>query len=137
MNSLQNIYLDSVSFQLKKHHNFEWLKEMGEVFTVFDEQDSGNICFGIKKDGVKKFVKYAGAETKEYNGNPEDAVEILKNSVSMYEDLKDEHLIHLLEHFETEKGYALIFEWFEGESLHFPSVFPPPHKYTHPDSPFY
>jgi serine/threonine-protein kinase len=74
MESLKVISVDKVSFQLKEKHNFEWLKAFGEVFSVFDEQDSGNICFGIEKDGIKKFVKYAGAKTKEYSGQPEDAI---------------------------------------------------------------
>ncbi len=137
MDQLQIINLAKLSFQLKERHNFEWLTNMGEVFSVFDEQDSGNICFGIEKDGTKKFVKYAGPKTKEYTGHPEDAVTILKNSIFLYENLKHKHLVNLLEHFEVENGYVLIFEWFEGECLHSHWAFPPPQKYNHPDSPFY
>ena len=137
MGELQVICLDKVSFQLKEKHNFEWLTNMGEVFSVFDEQDSGNICFGIEKDGTKKFVKYAGAKTKEFTGKPEDAIGRLKNSILIYKDLQHQHLIKLLEHFEVQKGYVLVFEWFEGECLHSHWSFPPPHKYTHPESPFY
>ncbi|KAB7668706.1 protein kinase domain-containing protein [Bacillus sp. B1-b2] len=137
MDEMKVINLDKVSFQLKEIHNFEWLINMGEVFSVFDEQDSGNICFGIEKDGTRKFVKYAGAKTKEYTGQPEDAIAILKNSIPIYEHLKHKHLINLLEHFEVENGYVLVFEWFEGECLHSHWSFPPPYKYNHPDSPFY
>ncbi len=137
MSELQLIYLDNVSLHLKEKHNFEWLTNMGGVFTVFDEQDSGNICFGVEKNGTKKFVKYAGAKTKEYRGQPEDAVVRLKESIPLYEDLRHKHLIKLLDHFEVEEGYALVFEWFDGECLHSHWAFPPPHKYTHPDSPFY
>jgi serine/threonine-protein kinase len=137
MDDLHVISLDRVSFQLKDKHNFEWLTSFGEVFSVFDEQDSGNICFGVEKDGTKKFVKYAGAKTKEYSGLPEDAIVRLKNSFSIYEDLQHKHLIKLLEHFEVENGYVLVFDWFDGECLHSHWSFPPPHKYTHPDSPFY
>ncbi|WP_058306053.1 protein kinase domain-containing protein [Gracilibacillus massiliensis] len=137
MGELQVISLDNVSFQLKEKHNFEWLTNMGEVFRVFDDQDSGNICFGIENDEIKKFVKYAGAKTKEYTGQPKEAITALKNSISIYEDLQHKHLINLLEHFEVEKGCGLVFEWFEGECLHSHWSFPPPHKYTHPDSPFY
>lgn len=35
------IHIDGVSFQLKEQHDFEWLKSMGNVFCVFDKQDSG------------------------------------------------------------------------------------------------
>jgi serine/threonine protein kinase, bacterial len=137
VDELQLISLDRVSFQLKEKHNFEWLTALGEVFGVFDEQDSGNICFGIEKDGVKKFVKYAGARTKEYSGQPEDAITRLKNSVPFYIGLQHKHLINLLDNFEVENGYALIFDWFDGECLHSHWSFPPPLKYTHPDSPFF
>ena len=37
------IRLHNCSFQLKEHHDFRWLEEMGEVFAVFDQQDSGNL----------------------------------------------------------------------------------------------
>ncbi|WP_058306888.1 protein kinase domain-containing protein [Gracilibacillus massiliensis] len=137
MGELQFISLDNVTFQLQEKHNFKWLTNMGEVFRVFDQQDSGNICFGIEKDGIKKFVKYAGAKTKEYTGQPKDAITTLKNSIFIFEDLQHKHLINLLEHFEVEKGYVLVFEWFEGDCLHPHWSFPPPHKYTHPESPFY
>ncbi|SMQ77963.1 hypothetical protein SAMN05444673_3164 [Bacillus sp. OV166] len=61
MGETKAINLDSVSFYLKEKHDFDWLRNLGKVFCIFDEQDSGNISFGIEKDGVKKFVKYAGA----------------------------------------------------------------------------
>lgn len=67
---------DDVTFQLQEQHDFEWLRSLGKVFCVFDQQDSGNICFGIEKDGKKKFVKYAGARPLDYSGNPQDAVSL-------------------------------------------------------------
>ena len=137
MNGSQIISLDSVSFQLKEKHDFDWLKSLGEVFCVFDEQDSGNICFGVEKDGIKKFVKYAGAKTIEYSGHPEDAIARLRRSISLYDNLKHPYLINLLEHFDFGTGYALVFDWFNGDCLHSHWSFPPPHKYNHPDSPFY
>ncbi|MGQ0513206.1 hypothetical protein ACT453_04680, partial [Bacillus sp. D-CC] len=42
----------------KEHHNFDWLLKLGTVFAVFDQQDSGNISFGVEKNGHKKFIKY-------------------------------------------------------------------------------
>ncbi len=43
------IQLNQVTLQLKEHHNFDWLLKLGTVFAVFDQQDSGNICFGVEK----------------------------------------------------------------------------------------
>ncbi|MES5938785.1 hypothetical protein QCI41_02805 [Bacillus cereus group sp. MG4] len=39
---------------LVEDHNFDWLKGV-EVFTVFDQQDSGNISFGIIENGHRTF----------------------------------------------------------------------------------
>ena len=70
------IQLNNVTFQLKEYHNFDWLIKLG--ICSFDQQDSGNISFGIEKDGHKKFIKYAGAQTIAYEGTTRDAIERLK-----------------------------------------------------------
>ena len=127
-----------ITFRLKEGYDFEWLKELGEVFAVFDEQDSGNISFGIKKDGRKLFLKFAGARTIHYDGEPAEAVLRLKDAVRVYMDLKHPGLIELVDHFEAgDHGYAVLFNWFEGENMHPHWTFPPPAKYTDPRSPFY
>jgi serine/threonine protein kinase, bacterial len=122
---------------LKKDHDFEWVEKLGTVFCVFDQQDSGNISFGVEKNGEKRFVKYAGANTIHASIDSNIAVQNLKQSVPLYQELKHPHLVNLLDHFETKQGYALIFKWFAGETLHNHWEFPPPEKYEHPDSPFY
>ncbi|GLX70261.1 hypothetical protein MU1_46070 [Paenibacillus glycanilyticus] len=43
------ITLDDVTFQLQEEHDFEWVKQWGKVFIVFDQQDSGNISFGVEQ----------------------------------------------------------------------------------------
>ncbi|MGE6540700.1 protein kinase domain-containing protein [Bacillus luti] len=131
------IQLNHVTFQLKERHNFDWLIKLGTVFAVFDQQDSGNLSFGVEKDGQKKFIKYAGAPTISYNGNADDAIKKLKNSVSIYEELQHPSLIKLIEHFPVQSGYVLVFNWFDGECLHPHWNFPPPEKYIHPNSPFF
>jgi serine/threonine-protein kinase len=37
--------IDECKFELKEEHDFSWLSNYGKVFTVFSEQDSGNIAF--------------------------------------------------------------------------------------------
>jgi len=130
-------YVDTTSFQLKEFYDFKWLNSLGKVFCVFDQQDSGNISFGIEIDGKRKFLKFAGAKTINYSGDPQDAVIRLKQSILLYEELKHENLIKLIDHFEVKEGYAVVFDWFEGECLHPHWEFPPPSKYTHPNSPYY
>ncbi|WP_314590946.1 serine/threonine protein kinase [Paenibacillus terrigena] len=128
---------NDVTFQLQEQHDFTWLRSLGKVFCVFDQQDSGNICFGIEKDGKKKFVKYAGARPLDFSGNPQDAVSRLTAAIPLYSTLNHPHLIQLVDHFRTDNGYAAIFEWAEGECLHSHWSFADAPKYTHPDSPFY
>jgi serine/threonine-protein kinase len=132
------IQLDNVTFQLQEWHDFEWLRGMGRVFSVFDQQDSGNISFGFEKDGVSRFVKYAGAKPLHYAGSEKEAVERLKQSVSVNADLANRHLVRMLDHFGTAAGgHAAVFEWFEGECLHPHWSFPPPAKYVDPRSPYF
>jgi serine/threonine protein kinase, bacterial len=129
--------LDKVNFQLQEEQDFDWLKQLGAVFCVFDQQDSGNISFGIEKDEQRYFVKYAGAKPIDFIGNPKDAIERLKNAVSVYQSLEHPHLIKLIDYFATENGYAVVFQWFEGECLHSHWTFGGVAKYTNPKSPFY
>ncbi|GIN37227.1 protein kinase domain-containing protein [Heyndrickxia oleronia] len=132
-----DLTIDKVSFQLQEVHDFSWLKEIGEVFCVFDQQDSGNIGFGLAKNNQKFFVKYAGAKPIDYFGNPEDAIDRLLKAIPVYEQLKHPYLTKMIEHFYTENGYAVIFEWFEGECLHSHWSFGGKEKYINPHSPFY
>lgn len=63
------------------------------MFKVYDDQDSGNICFGTEKDGQRYFIKFAGAPTERYNGNPADAIARLKATLPVYSELQHENLI--------------------------------------------
>lgn len=129
--------IDNVSFELQDQHDFAWVQSIGTVFCVFDQQDSGNLSFGIEKNGKNLFVKYAGCRPMAYSGNPRDAISRLKVAVPLYKTLEHPNLIKLIDHFETKGGYAAIFEWFNGECLHSQWLFADQPKHTHPESPFY
>ncbi|NGP45923.1 serine/threonine protein kinase [Bacillaceae bacterium SIJ1] len=137
MTTIHHHTVGTLTFPLQKPHDFAWLYTLGNPFCVFDQQDSGNVCFGIIDQGVKKFVKYAGAAPVRYAGSPERAVDRLKSAATLYESLGHPALVTLLDHFPIGQGYALLFSWQEGESLHDPVRFPPPAKNTDPSSPFY
>ncbi|MEK4213307.1 MULTISPECIES: hypothetical protein [Bacillus] len=77
---------------LAEEHNFDWLKGV-EVFTVFDQQDSGNISFGIIENGHRYFLKYAGARNLEYKGNVEDEIQRLKKAKEVYEEIQHPLLV--------------------------------------------
>lgn len=129
--------IDEVTFQLQEACSFEWLTGLGRVFRVFDEQDSGNISFGVEEEGCKYFVKFAGAQTMEYCGNPAEAVKRLIQAVPLYEELQHPSLVKLLTHGPVEMGYAAVFEWSEGECLHSHWAYGGAAKYSNPESPFY
>lgn len=129
--------LDSVCFELREEYDFNWLKKFGTVFRVFDQQDSGNICFGVKRGSDKLFIKYAGVKTLNYDRDINTAVENLKRTSNIYKDLKCDQLIKLKESFETDNGYGVVFEWIEGENLHEHWNFDKYPKYAHQKSAYY
>ncbi|WEG12143.1 serine/threonine protein kinase [Pullulanibacillus sp. KACC 23026] len=134
--AVNKMKVNDVSFSLKEPHSFDWLMDLGKVFTVFDQQDSGNLSFGVMIKGQKKFVKYAGASTIHYSGDPQDAIDKLKASRHLYHALEHPALIQFEYGLELPNGYAMVFDWFEGEGLHNHWRYPPPLKETDPDSPF-
>lgn len=72
--------IDGVRFVLLAPHDFTWLREVGRVFQVFDQQDSGNLCFGVVNGGRRRFIKYAGARTIHHRGEPVTAIARLKHA---------------------------------------------------------
>ena len=118
--------IDGIKFKIKKPYDFSFLSDYGKVFKVFAKQDSGNICFGTEKDGVKYFIKFAGAKTQEYEGETDDAVERLKSTVPVYEKLKHRNLIQYVESKEIGNGFAMIFKWADGDCMG--RMYPGPHK---------
>lgn len=109
--------IDGIKFKIKEPYDFSFLSEYGKVFKVFDDQDSGNICFGTEKNDEKYFIKFAGAKTAEYNGDSVDAVSRLKSTVPIYEKLKHKNLIEYIESKEIGSGFAMIFKWSDGECM--------------------
>jgi serine/threonine protein kinase len=126
---------NKASLKLKEYHNFDWLNEV-EVFAIFNQQDSGNICFGIMRNGERYFIKYAGARNLEYTGDLQEAIQRLKEAKQVYQQLNHPLLIQLLDSFQTEHGYGLKFKWVEGECMHNHWDFTPYDKYNSPISPF-
>lgn len=117
---------DGVPYRLKEPFDFGFLKKYGRVFKVYDDQDSGNICFGMEKDGERVFVKFAGAPTYRSVITAEEAVENLKKPVHLYKDLAHESLIELLDDGEMGGGYAMVFRWTDGISMG--RMYPKQHK---------
>lgn len=75
------LFPDGVPCALQEAFDLSFLRQWGKVFRVFDQQDSGNLCFGLEDGTHRYFVKFAGARPVRYKGEPERAVELLKQSV--------------------------------------------------------
>ena len=111
-------WIDGVLIRLKKPFNLDFIHQYGAVFKVIDGQSSGNLCFGVKKDGRRYFVKFAGAETiNNYDLPVGDAIARLKAAVPKYRDLAQPLLIHLVKAEEIGGGFAIVFDWEDGESF--------------------
>jgi aminoglycoside phosphotransferase (APT) family kinase protein len=110
-------YINQIPYKLKSPYDFSFIERYGEIFKVYDDQDSGNICFGVKKGNKRYFIKFAGAPTARYAGKPEDAVPGLKAAAQVYKDLEHPHLIRLIRTEEVGGGFAAIFEWTDGECM--------------------
>lgn len=110
--SLYAAEIDGVRFKMAAPFDFSFLKRYGRVFKVYDDQDSGNICFGVRSEsGERVFVKFAGAPTARYTGRKEDAIASLKDASGLYKALAHENLIRLIESREMGGGWASVFEW--------------------------
>lgn len=110
-------FMNGLPYKLKAPYDLDFIEAYGKVFKIFDDQDSGNICFGTEKDGQKFFVKYAGAPTESYDGTPEDAIKRLKNALQIYRDLRHPNLIELMTAEEIAGGFAAVFQWADGDCM--------------------
>ena len=130
---------EAISVRLKERHDFSFLDKYGRVFCAFDQNDSGNISFGLLSDDNRKlFVKYAGARTVNYDGEPAQAIARFRKAIKAYEDLRHPVLVKLIDHCDTASGgVAALFEWAEGDCLHAHWNFAKYPKYQHPQCPSY
>ena len=110
-------YVDEVPYKLKSAFDFRFLCEYGSVFKVYDDQDSGNICFGTEKNGQRYFIKFAGAPTEQYNGDPVEAIARLKATLQVYRELQHKNLIEFVEAKEIGGGFAVVFKWVSGDCM--------------------
>ena len=108
---------DGVHYKLKSPFDFSFLSRYGKVFKVFDDQDSGNICFGVRAGEKRYFIKFAGAPTARSCVSQEEAVERIRTNVPIYKDLAHPNLTSLIRWEEIGGGCALVFEWADAECM--------------------
>ena len=110
-------YFGNLPCKLRSPFDFSFLERYGSVFRVFDDQDSGNICFGVQKGEERYFVKFAGAPTERGAVLPQEAVRNLERTVPVYRALAHENLAKLLRWEKVGGGFAMIFQWEDGECM--------------------
>ena len=110
-------WADGVPYKLKAPFDFTFIEKYGKVFKVFDDQDSGNICFGVADGENKYFVKFAGAPTERSRISTEEAVDRIKSTVPIYRDLAHPALTKLISAEGVGGGFAMIFEWTGAECM--------------------
>lgn len=109
--------LDSIEFKLKELHDFTWLKKYGTAFWAVDETGSGCIGIGMQNADKKYFCKIAGVNTIEAEVSPKESIEMLKEAVHLYYDLRHPNLVKIIESYDYEQFYVVVFEWTQGECL--------------------
>jgi len=117
---LKDFYIqwtDGVPYKLKEPFDFSFLDKYGKVFKVFDDQDSGNICFGMKDGEEKRFVKFAGAPTERSNVTQSESIERMKSTIQIYKDLSHPVLANLLYADEIGGGIVCVFDWLDAECM--------------------
>lgn len=125
--------------ELAAPFDFSFLARYGTPFCVFDQQQSGNIAFGMQSaQWGKLFVKFAGAPTVNARIAPAPAAEALCLPCRpIRRCTRIQPLVKLLGCGTVAGGYAAVFRWAEGVSLYPGMRFSPAERYTHPASPLY
>jgi len=114
--------IDGLEVKLKTAYDLSFVNKFGRVFKVFDMQTSGNLCFGVEKEGKRYFLKFAGADTVKHSDKLtiEDAVMRLKYTVQKYADLKHPLLVSQIHAEEIGGGFIAVYDWFDGVSCGYP-----------------
>jgi len=108
------IDLGRLQFQLKDDFDFSFIKAYGEPFKIYDDQDSGNLCFGVESAGKRLFLKLAGAPTTRGLVSGQEAIERLMATVSVYHYLQHPLLTPVVETKTVPGGYLMVQDWFDG-----------------------
>ncbi|MBX3014232.1 MAG: hypothetical protein KF832_22105 [Caldilineaceae bacterium] len=94
----------------------DYLAATGEIFALFNTQDSGNVSYGVQIDGERYFVKTAGdpADTRPYLSHAA-RVALLRNAVQLAHNSEHAALIPLRQVVESPVGPLLVYAWVDGE----------------------
>lgn len=99
----------------------DYLHGIGDIFALFNTQDSGNISYGVAVNGVRYFVKTAGdpTDSRPYLAH-EQRVALLRNAVVLAQSVAHPTLCQLQQVIESPQGPLLVYEWVDGELIGVP-----------------
>lgn len=109
--------VDGHPVRLRAAHDLGFLRRWGTAFAVLDDQDSGNLCFGVANGADRVFVKYAGAPTVRYEGHVDDAVATARHAATVHRALAHPTLVRLREALEVGAGFAAVYDWVDAVPL--------------------
>ena len=100
----------------------DFLNQAGEVLRTFSTQDSGNVSYGVRVDGVEFFVKTAGARGDRATLGHAAKVAKLRNAVALRASVSSGLLPRLHQVIESPQRPLLIYDWADGELLRVPAA---------------
>ena len=98
-----------------------YLQSIGDIFALFNTQDSGNVSYGVAVNGVRYFVKTAGDPTdiRPYLAHPQ-RVALLRNAIVLAQSVDHSALCRLMHVIESPQGPLLVYEWIDGALIGVP-----------------
>lgn len=99
---------------------------VGEVFAVFDRQDSGCVSYGLLAGGERLFVKTATIPA---------AMGSLRSAVRFHGVVRHPVIVPLMQVQEAADSPILVYPWIDGEVLYHPTTGSHPDR-TAPDGPW-
>jgi len=99
-----------------------YLAGAGRVFACFDQQDSGNVSYGVSVEGRRYFVKTAGSPTGPGSLDHTGRVALLDNATRLARRYRHPALPVLHQTVESPHGTMLVYDWVDGELLGVPQA---------------
>lgn len=109
--------LQGLPVQLRTFHDLSFVESYGRVLRVFDQLNSGLLCFQIQQGDKRCFLKYAGAPMLKSMETPEQSMQRLRLAAPRYETLRHPALAAFRGARDYGSGFACLFDWIEGLPL--------------------
>lgn len=111
------LYVRDMPVQLCAFHDLNFVESYGRVLRVFDQLNSGLLCFMIENNEKRYFLKYAGAPTLKSMETREQSVRHLRLAAARYETLRHPALAAFRGARDYGSGFACLFDWLDGLPL--------------------